>query len=75
LAISLLGFEARDLFLRAAKTLAAGAFGVGIGYGVTLALVTNGLPYVFAAWPGYAAGFIANFSLQVKMRNILVKRA
>jgi putative flippase GtrA len=75
MAIGFLGFEARDLFLRASKTLAAGACGVAVGYVVTLTLTLNGVPYVFAAWPGYALGFLANFATQVKMRNIIVKQA
>ena len=73
--MALMGFDTRDLFFRASKTLLAGAVGVGVGYGVTLFLTLHGITYAVAAWPGYGCGFLANFATQVKMRNIIVKRA
>ena len=75
MAIVILGFDAKDLFARASKTLAAGAVGVLTGYLITLGLTDGGMAYALAAWPGYALGFVANFATQVKLKNIVVKRA
>jgi putative flippase GtrA len=72
---SVAGFETKDLFFKGSKTLMAGAVGVGLGYVVTLALTDSGMAYALAAWPGYALGFVANFGVQVKLKNIIVKRA
>jgi putative flippase GtrA len=69
------GYETRDLFVKGSKTLAAGAVGVGVGYVITLILTNGGMHYALAAWPGYAVGFVANFATQVKLKNIIVKRA
>ena len=75
MARTILGFESRDLFTRASKTLAAGAVGVVSGYLITLGLTDGGMAYALAAWPGYAVGFLVNFATQVKLKNIVVKRA
>ena len=72
---AIFGFQPKDLFFRASKTLAAGAVGVLLGYLVTLGLTSGGMTYALAAWPGYAIGFVANFATQVKLKNIVVKRA
>ena len=74
MALSILGYQPKDLFLRAAKTLMAGACGVAVGFVTTDLLVSQGVPYGAAAWPGYALGFLVNFAVQVKAKNIIVKR-
>ena len=71
----ILGYETRDLFAKGTKTLGAGAVGIAVGTAITWLLIRLGLPYLEATWPGYALGFLANFATQVKLKNIVVKKA
>ena len=73
--MNVLGYDARDLTKKATKTLMAGLLGVLIGSVVQYFLNFGGYPIILTYWIGAFFGFVANFTFQVKAKNIPVKEA